>query len=117
MPIMPKQKIQTFNDGVLSLYIIGEDERLKLQQQGLRFSLRTVGSKRFFEAMQQQHRADKVVRIPLISEPSANSVALIGDKQYIVLQVQEILDTFPKCWQLTLEEIKRGNYHDIHTDA
>lgn len=108
---MPRPKIQVFNDGILSFYHINDDDSLTLKQGGIRYSTRTVGSKRYFEAYEFQRRADKVVRVPPIAEPQSNDVVIIGGVQYNILQVQEILDTFPKCWQLTLEVIKEGNYH------
>ena len=110
-----KKKIQVFNDGIMALYSISDDDSLSLIMPGIRFELRTVGSKRFFEAMEQQHRADKVIRIPKYApETNANTVVLIEGRQYTVLQTQDISDTAPECRQLTLEELKEVNYHDIH---
>ncbi|MBR1724779.1 MAG: hypothetical protein IJ723_07170 [Ruminococcus sp.] len=108
-----QRKIQTFNDGILSLNTIAEDDTISLVQGGIRFDNRTVGSKRFFEAYEFQRRADKVVRIPLIAEPLSNDIVIIEDKQFNILQVQKIKDTMPECWQLTLEVIKEGRYHVI----
>lgn len=108
-----KRKTQTFNDGILSLYTIGDDDGLKPIQSGIRFGTRTVGSKRFFEAYEFQRRVDKVVRIPQTKEPQANDVAVIGGWQYNILQVQEIKDSMPVCWQLSLEAIKEGRHHEI----
>lgn len=109
--VQTKMIVQTFNDGVLSFYHINNDDTIQLTQGGIRFSTRTVGSKRFFEAYEFQKRADKVVRVPPLAEPNANDVVIIEGKQFSILQVQEILDTSPKCWQLTLELIREGNYH------
>lgn len=108
---MPTMKVQTFNDGVLSFYHIGNNDSISLTKAGIRFSTRTVGSKRFFEAYEFQRKADKVVRVPPLAEPNSNDVVIIEGKQYTIMQVQEILDTSPKCWQLTLELIREGNYH------
>lgn len=113
MQIMNRQKVQTFNDGVLDLYSIAENDELEPIEAGIRFGKRTVGSKRYFEALEQQRRADRVVRIPKACELEANTVAVIGSEQYTVLQVQEITDTFPCCLQLTLERIKGVNFHDV----
>ena len=108
-----QRKIQTFNDGILSLYTINDDDSLSPVQSGIRFEYRTVGSKRFFEAYEFQRRADKVVRIPPTAEPLSNDIVIIEDKQFNILQVQKIKDTMPECWQLTLEAIKEGRYHAI----
>lgn len=107
-----QRKIQTFNDGILSLNTIAEDDTISLVQGGIRFDNRTVGSKRFFEAYEFQRRADKVVRVPPIAEPLSNDIVIIEGTQYNILQVQKIKDTMPECWQLTLEEIREGRYHE-----
>lgn len=113
---MPKKQVQTFNDGVLDIYTVRDDDCIELMQEGIRFGLRTVGSKRFFAAKDYQHSADRLIRVPYREIP-ANTVVIIGSEQYDVLQSQEILDTFPRCCQLTLERIKEENAHDLHTDA
>lgn len=111
---MQKRKIQNFNDGIVSFYTINDDDSLTVIAEGIRFGTNTVGSARFFAAMEQQHRADKSIRIPrFMPEFVANVVAVIEDRQYTVLQAQDINDTMPLCFQLTLEEIKGVNYHDI----
>ena len=111
---MQKLTIQTFNDGIISFFEINDDDSITAFAEGIRFGTKTVGSTRFFSAMEQQHRADKSVRVPRFApEVDANTVAIIGEKQYTLLQVQEILDTTPPCFQLTLEELKGVNYHDI----
>ena len=115
---MQKQTIQTFNDGIASFYAVNDDDTITAFAEGIRFGTKTVGSTRFFSAMEQQHRADKSVRVPrFASEIDANTVAIIGEKQYTLLQVQEILDTMPPCYQITLEELKGVNYHDIRRNA
>lgn len=110
---MQKRKTQTFNDGILSLYSVTDNDGLALIQSGIRFGTRTVGSKRFFEAYEFQRKADKLVRIPQTKEPHADDVVIIEGAQYNILQVQDIKDTMPKCWQLTLEAIREGRYHVI----
>lgn len=112
---MPLNKTQTFNDGILSIYSVGEDDELMPIISGIRFGRRTVGSKRFFEAYEYQHRVDEVVRIPYTGAILANDVAVIGEAQYNILQVQKIFDTMPKCLQLTLEELREGREHDYHS--
>lgn len=109
---MQQRKIQTFNDGILSLNTIAEDDTISLVQGGIRFDNRTVGAKRFFEAYEFQRRADKVVRVPPTAEPLSNDIVIIEGTQYNILQVQKIKDTMPECWQLTLEEIREGRYHE-----
>ena len=114
---MQQRKTQTFNDGVCDLYTINDDDSITLIQSGLRFADKTVGSQRFFAAKDYQHSADCMIRIPYNYNIPANTVVIIGDVQFAVLQVQAILDTMPKCRQLTLEGIKGANAHDFRANA
>lgn len=109
---MPMKKTQTFNSGVLDIFGVGDNDCITPTEQGLRFGERTVGSRRFFESYEFGRRADRIVRIPYRAELAANSVVIIGAKQYNVLQAQAIFDTSPSCTQLTLEEIREGWYHE-----
>ena len=104
-----------FNDGILAIFSINESDELVPIISGIRFGRRTVGSKRFFEAYEYQHRVDEVVRIPYTAPILANDVAVIENVQYNILQVQKIFDTMPKCLQLTLEELREGREHDYHS--
>jgi hypothetical protein len=110
---MKRTKIQTFNSGICSIYKIGNNDVLSLKIGGIRFDDRTVGSERFFKAADFQLKASKMIRIPFIDEPKANDIIVIGENQYNMIQVQSIYDTYPKCWQITLQEIKEANRYDI----
>lgn len=110
---MNRQKIQVFNGGVCKLYRIGKGEKLSLILENIRFEDRTVGMERFFKARDYQQNATRMIRIPRIPELRANDVIVIEAAQYNIIQCQKIFDTFPKCWQLTLEEIKGVNQYDL----
>lgn len=112
---MPRNRVQTFNDGICDVYSINDDDTISLLQAGLRFEDRTVGSTRFFAAKDYQHSADRMIRIPWTRDDLANSVIDLGGRQYAVIQAQKILDTFPRCLQLTIEGIKPGNEHTVYT--
>ena len=105
---MNRKKLQTFNDGILSIFELkGNEERLFPAFKNIRFENRTVGAERFFKAKEAQHKVSKVVRIPQVRTLCDKDIIVIGDEQYRILQAQTINDTLPKCWQLTLERVKK----------
>lgn len=115
--VMNCKRVRAFTDGIVDIYTVREDDTIEMCREGIRFGAMTVGSQRFFAAKDQQHSIDKMICVPLCPEPEANMVAVIGDQQYDILQVQEIKDSLPKTWQLSLEKIKGANEHDIYTDV
>lgn len=101
---MEAAKIQTFLDGTCDLYAQDENGEPQLVRQNLPYQLRTVGSKRFFEAAQIGHTISRVIRIPDIGMALNDCQVSIRGKTYQVLQMQEIMDTCPRCLQLSLEQ-------------
>lgn len=101
---MEAAKIQTFLDGACDLYAQDENGSLQLVRQNLPYQLRTVGSKRFFEAAQIGHTISRVIRIPDIGMALNNCQVSIRGTTFQVLQMQEIMDTCPRCLQLSLEQ-------------
>ena len=114
---MDSRNIRAFIDGICSIYTVNNDDTMTAARTGLRFAALTVGSVRYFAAKEQQHSIDKMIAVPYCPEPKANSVCVINGEQYDVIQVQEITDSLPRTWQLSLESIKEGNRHDIYTNA
>lgn len=112
-----KKRVRAFTDGVVNIYTVRDDDTIELVQSGTRFDALTVGSQRFFAAKEQQHTIDKMIAVPKCPEPEANMVAVINGVQYNVLQVQEIKDSFPQTWQMSLESIKGQNEHAVYTST
>ncbi len=86
--------------------IIGSDctEQNKAWRTGVPYELRTVGSKRYYEAEMAGHSVSKVIRVPELGIPLNNCCVEIGVDTYQIVQVQEITDTNPRCLQLSLEQ-------------
>lgn len=101
---METAKIQTFLDGTCDLYAQDENGMPQLIRQNLPYQLRTVGSKRFFEAAQIGHTISRVIRIPDIGMALNDCQISIRGTTFQVLQMQEIMDTCPRCLQLSLEQ-------------
>ena len=110
-----KKRVRAFIDGIADIYRVRDDDTIEPVQTGIRFQAMTVGSQRFFAAKDHQHSVDKMIAVPECPEPEANMVAVIGGRQYDILQAQEIRDSFPRTWQLSLERIKENNEHGIYT--
>ncbi len=102
---MEKKKVQfeTFNDGACSLWQLDKEEKPVLLLAGVRFQERTVGIKRNYEAEQNGHTIQKLIRIPRMDFIKVGVFVVIEGQQYTVLQAQKILDTIPECTDLTLE--------------
>ena len=114
---MLKAKFQSFPDGVVSIYKVGDValpgdmpiDGLVLQQT-LRYKERTVGLNRFYSALQNNIKVDFVIRCPEVrglSEKATDILVaiLIDDQQYKVMQIQYIEDAQPPSMDLTLERV------------
>ena len=101
---MEPTKIQTFLDGTCDLYAQDENGKQKLVRENVPYQLRTVGSRRFFEAAQIGHTISRVIRIPDVGMALNDCFVTIRWQTYQVLQMQEIMDTCPRCLQLSLEQ-------------
>lgn len=101
---MEPTKIQTFLDGTCDLYAQDENGKQKLVRENVPYQLRTVGSRRFFEAAQIGHTISRVIRIPDVGMALNDCFVTIRGTTFQVLQAQEIMDTNPRCLQLSLEQ-------------
>lgn len=102
---MAKKKVQfeTFPDGVISLWQLDKDKRPVLLLGNIRYRERTVGERRNFDAEQNGHTVQMLIRIPRMDFVKAGTFVTIGSRQFKVLQAQKIMDTIPLCTDLTLE--------------
>lgn len=102
---MGKKRVQfeTFNDGVCSLWRLDRGKAPVPLQKNIRFRKRTVGERRNFDAEQNGHTIQMLIRILRVDFVKPGTFVTIGTRQFKVLQVQEIMDTIPPCTDLTLE--------------
>ena len=116
---MLQAKHQSFNDGSVKIYSLGNialpgdmsKEELALLQT-LRYHERTVGFNRFYVAKQSDIKVAFVIRCPRIKTLSDNLVAIMNDgQQYEVIQIQYPEDVEPPVMDLTLERL--GVDYDI----
>lgn len=110
-----KKKIQTFNDGIVKIYSVGNiaapgnmpKDGLTLKISPLRYEERIVGMGRYWTAMQVQAQIDRIIRVPRIESISSQDVAIpIDGKQYQIKQVQYVPDIEPPSMDLSLERLE-----------
>lgn len=102
---MAKKKVQfeTFNDGACAFWREERGKKPTLLLGNVRFRNRVVGFKRNYEAEQNGHTIQKLIRIPRMDFIKVGTFVVIEGQQYKVLQAQNIYDTIPECTDLTLE--------------
>lgn len=110
MKSKPKHKTEAFTDGIVTIYdnangaAFGNIPRDNLiLRYTLRFRERIVGIKRYYAAMEEQIKVDRVIRCPRRDDTDALDAANIGDKYYRIVQVQYPEDISPPVMDLSLE--------------
>ena len=113
------QKTQTFNDGIVKIYSVGNvsvpggipKEELTLMRM-LRYKERTVGFNRYYVAMQNNIEVAFVIRCQQLRDVKPNNVAILIDgDQYRIRQIQYPEDIDPPVMDLTLERV--GELYDV----
>lgn len=109
---MIKQQQQTFNDGIVKIYEVtdisapGDKPVDGLEHKlTLRYRRRTVGMSRYYTAMQANVQIDKLIRCQAHEDVSSQDVAIIGNTQYRIGQIQYPEDTVPPVMDLTLTKL------------
>ena len=63
-----QSKFQTFKDGSCTIHLMDEDGNAATVKEKLRFEKRTIGYKRYIEAMTAKMQIDRLIRV--FSPPS-----------------------------------------------
>ena len=117
---MLKAKFQSFPDGIVSIYKVGDvslpgDMPIDglILKQTLCYEERTVGMGRYYAAMQNNVKVDSVIRCPEVKGLSEKATdilvaVLIDGFQYKVMQIQYPKDVNPPSMDLTLERLGEG---------
>lgn len=104
---------QTFNDGFCHIYSVtnkaepGNKPVNSLEvKESLRYDERTVGISRYWQAMQNDAKVDRVLRMPRRETVSNQDICIPNDGfQYKILQVQYPKDPKPQCMDLSLQRL------------
>ena len=111
MKIKQTLEMQTFKDGIIRIYALNDnDNPTIIKYSNLRFDKRVVGIKRYYAAAQTESEIIELVRISYVPNITTYDIAVIGDKQYEIKQVQDIIDALPHSIDLTLRE--RGKFNN-----
>ncbi len=113
---MPTQKsrdiFETFNDGLCSIRMIDEEGDTGREKERLRFQERTVGIKRYEEAMTNKVQIDRLIRVQFRPWLTSEYLIVIDSQVYEVRQVQVIPDTRPKCNDISLHLARQRRVTD-----
>ena len=107
---------QNFDDGIVEIYAVsdtaspGYEPKPQLTQKlVLRYEERSLGIRRYYEAMQNQINVERVVRCPRVSGVTNQDVAQTEDGRYYRIDlVQAVTDVYPPCMDLTLTKYSQG---------
>lgn len=102
-----RNTFETFNDGICAFCKIDEDGNADEIRESIRFRERTVGIKRYYEAMTAKVQIDRLIRIPYQSWMTSEYLAVIDGQVYEIKQVQVIPDTLPKCNDISLHHTRQ----------
>ena len=101
---------QGYNDGLVMIYSVtdsaapGYETKPKLTKKlALRYEERSLGIRRYYEAMQNQISVERVVRCPRVAGVTNQDVAQTEDGTYYRIDlVQAVTDVYPPSMDLTL---------------
>lgn len=93
---------ETFNDGVVNIHYIDSKGNAGNKKEHIRFQEKTVGSARYYEAMTNKVKIDRLIRIPFRPWMTTEYLAVINGEVYEIVQVQTITDTKPKTNNVSL---------------
>ena len=106
-------QIQVYSDGILQLYKAcdaaeeGNAPDIRHKPMGkMWYQSRTVGVSRYYQAMQNNVKADLLVRIPKRKGLTTNDMVTIGKTRYAIKQIQYPVDVIPPSMDLTLEAVE-----------
>ena len=117
-PNRPDHKIsQSFNDGVVVISSVTDDAEPGdmpvpelTEKITLNYEERKLGISRYYNAMQNQIKVQRVIRVPDSgTEITSQDVAETEDgKKYRIDLIQSVRDVFPPCLDITLVEYSQG---------
>lgn len=100
---MRQEKYEAFDDGIAQICEVSNRKIIRTKLPSIRYGLRTVGIKRFYEAKVASDSIDLLVSIPMNKIIKRSDMILIGEEQYKIIQVQPKYDARPPCIYLALE--------------
>ncbi len=115
MPKWFNKKMETFNDGILNIYV-EKNRTLTRKKPNARYGNKTIGITRYQQARVLNETIDKLISIPHGTDIEQSDIVKIGLKQYKIKQIQYKFDTMPPCIYLSLEN-NNITYKDVITNV
>lgn len=86
----PEQKIETFPDGMVTIYAEEANRTVGEQKCKLRYGNEVLGIKRYYEAKNsvKSYTISKVIKVPHTTLFDELDLAVIGDRQYRIRKIQ-----------------------------
>lgn len=108
-----KTLTQTYNDGVAKIYSVSTSGNMPRKELTLRltnslpYEERMVGMSRYWAALQEQTRIERLLRMPRNDAVEREDVVIpIDGQQYVIKQIQYPPDVEPKSMDLSLEKVQ-----------
>lgn len=114
-PNRPTHEItQSFNDGIVEIYSVQDGAApgyrpvpMLVRKGALRYQERYLGINRLYSGRQNQLDIQRILRVTKVAGVSNQDVAITEDgQQYRIDSVQNVLDVYPSCMDLTLATVK-----------
>lgn len=106
---------ESFGDGVVKIYTVEDKAQTGYQPRPiptlkatLRYTEQRLGIQRYYEAMQNQIRIERVIRVPRGVEINSQDIAVTEDEhEYRIDMVQSVTDVWPSSLDLTLAAVRQ----------
>lgn len=100
---VPNIQFIAFNDGICDIYTEDEEGNKTYKYEKLNFSNKTLGYGRYFTALSENIKVDRVIKIPLVTNINSQDICSIGNNVFSIELIQETDDTNPRSMILTLK--------------
>lgn len=107
----PNQKVETFPDGIVEVYVeanrtIGTEPIVRL-----RFEEQSVGIRRYYESQESTagNRIDRLIKVPHTTIVNRMNIAVMiteDGKQYRIQRIQEKPERHVDLWELQNVQVK-----------
>ncbi|MBD5504090.1 MAG: hypothetical protein HDR09_20075 [Lachnospiraceae bacterium] len=111
-----KAKFEEFNDGIVDVYDVNDEDRLEKAKTGLRYGNETVGVTRHYAARAADTRVDRVIHILRQQDIKPHQVAVIEGEQYDIDKTDHMQDTLPPITRLTLIEFEKHRKKEFENE-
>ena len=108
-----KAKFEEFNDGIISVYSVNNEDKLEKAKSGLRFGNENVGITRHYAARAADTRIDRVIHVLRQQDIKPHQVVVIEGEQYDIDKTDHIKDTLPPITKLSLIKLEKHRERDF----